>query len=221
MIQKGQPLLRPERPEPTFLWAALALSAVINLGASLAFARRSTGASSSAGNDASLAQRMSAIESDLQQTRQRIATTEAGHQRAQERITSTESNLQQAQQRIAAFEQRPTTGGNTGLRRVVVAVGESGQSACLAIGGMCIAMESMSAYNASGHHGVEIYNCTARLRRARGNECSNGEPLTIPSIFYPDGAQGGFDAPVGNVDMCLRENTPVGAICTIPSELAR
>ena len=234
--KRDLPFLASGHSEPAFLWAALGLSLIVNLGAALAFARRPPQAVSDAERGTVTPQGGAAVEASQRDVLQRVASLESAHRQiqqhveaaesglrsiqqrvaaAEQHVEAAESGLRSIQQRVAAIEQQATTPGRTGLRRVVLALGESGQSACLAAGGTCVAMESMSAHNSSGREGREVYTCSARLRRAHGGECSNGEVFVIPSIFYPARAQGGFDTPLNDVDMCLRENAQVIAFCAV------
>lgn len=224
MMKGGQPLLRSERPEPTFLWAALALSLVVNFGAALAFARRGADTAPSNGDNGALAQRVSAIEADQRQSRQRGATAE---QRAdvgtlERRLGTAETGLRQVEQRLGAVEQRPAGTAPAVLRRVALALGESGLSACLRAGGVCVAMESTaSVHTSTNHEGREVFTCGARLRRAHGNDCANGENYVLPSsTFFPQSVEGGYGDPIGNSYMCLRAASDIGAICAMPPAIS-
>lgn len=201
-VRRGDPSVLAQRPEPTFVWAALGLSAVVNFGAALAIGRREPGAPPSAGGRG--ADPVAAQGGDA-------AAALGG------RMDDAERELRRAHGRLAAIEQSASSAAPAMLRKARLAVGDSGQSACMAVQGVCVGVLDLGSVDYRGREGRDVITCQARLRRPAAGECSTGGVALVDSTFYPSRPGGGFERPTGGSARCIGESEAVEALCAMPA----
>ncbi|MFO0607465.1 MAG: hypothetical protein U0324_30145 [Polyangiales bacterium] len=191
------------RPEPTLVWAALGLSVVVNFGAALAISRREPGPPSDAG----------ARSADPGPS-PGVAIAALGG-----RVDGAEREVRRAHERIAAIEQSTSSAAATPatLRKARLAEGDTGQSVCMAIQGVCVGMLDIGSVDNRGREGRDVFTCQARLHRPAAGQCSTGGVAVIDSTFYPSRAGGGFERPILGSALCISESEAIEALCALPA----